>query len=50
MNPVKYPKKPTTSDEEEIHLNVRVKNYLFGSFSMDILNQILILTKLIKFG
>ena len=28
--------KPTTSDEKEIHLNVRAKNYLFESFSMDI--------------
>jgi hypothetical protein len=40
MKPIKNPKKPTKSDQKEMHLNVRAKNCLFGSFSMDIFNQV----------
>jgi hypothetical protein len=37
MKPPKNPKKPTTSEEKEIHLNARAKNCLYESLSMDIL-------------
>ena len=40
MKPLKNPEKPTAGDEKEIHLNARAKNYLFESFSMDVLNQV----------
>ena len=40
MKALKNPKKPTVGDEKEIHFNVREKNCLFESFSMDIFNQI----------
>jgi hypothetical protein len=36
----KNPKKPTTSEEKEIHLNARAKNCLYKSLSMDIFNQV----------
>jgi hypothetical protein len=41
----KNPEKPTASDEKEIHLNARGKNCLYESFSIDIFNQVFILTK-----
>jgi hypothetical protein len=41
MKPLKNPEKPTTSEEEEIHLNARAKNFLYESLSMDIFNQVL---------
>jgi hypothetical protein len=40
MKPSKNPKKPTTGEEKEIHLNARAKNCLYESFSMDIFNQV----------
>jgi hypothetical protein len=40
MKPPKNPKKPTMSEEKEIHLNARAKNCLFESLSMDIFNQV----------
>ena len=40
MKPIKNPKKPTKSDEKEIHFNARAKNCLFESFSMDVFNQV----------
>jgi hypothetical protein len=40
MKPLKNPEKPTTSEEKEIHLNVRAKNCLYESLSMDIFNQV----------
>ena len=40
MNPLKNLEKPTKGDKEEIHLNARVKNCLFESFSMEIFNQV----------
>jgi hypothetical protein len=39
----KNPEKPTMSEEKEIHLNVRAKNCLYESLSMDIFNQVFIL-------
>jgi hypothetical protein len=43
MKPPKNPEKLTESDEKEIHLNVRAKNCLYESLSIDIFNQIFIL-------
>jgi hypothetical protein len=40
MKPPKNPKKHTTSEEKEIHLNARAKNCLYESLSMDIFNQV----------
>jgi hypothetical protein len=40
MKPPKNPKKLTTSDKKEIHLNARVKNCLYESLSMKIFNQV----------
>ena len=40
MKPIKNPKKPTKSDEKEMHFNARAKNCLFESFSMDVFNQV----------
>jgi hypothetical protein len=40
MEPPKNPEKPTTSEEKEIYLNARAKNYLYESLSMDIFNQV----------
>jgi hypothetical protein len=40
MKPPKNPKKPTTSEEKEIHLNARAKNCLYESLIMDIVNQV----------
>jgi hypothetical protein len=40
MKPSKNPEKPTKSEEKEIHLNVRAKNCLYESFSIDIFNQV----------
>ena len=40
MKPIKNSDKPTKSEEKEIHFNVRAKNCLFESFSMDIFNQV----------
>jgi hypothetical protein len=40
MKPPKNPKKPTTSEEKEIHLNARAKNCLYESLSIDIFNQV----------
>jgi hypothetical protein len=40
MKPPKNPKKPTTSEEKDIHLNARAKNCLYESVSMDIFNQV----------
>jgi hypothetical protein len=40
MKPPKNPKKPTASEEKEIHLNARTKNCLYESLSMDIFNQV----------
>jgi hypothetical protein len=40
MKPPKNPKKPTTSEEKEIHLNARAKNCLYVYFSMNIFNQV----------
>lgn len=50
MKPHKNLEKPNMSDEKEIHLNVRAKNYLFEYLSIGIFNQIFTLTKLMKFG
>jgi hypothetical protein len=36
MNPLKDPEKPTTCDEQEIHLNVRAKKCFLEYFSMEI--------------
>jgi hypothetical protein len=41
MKPPTNPKKPTTSEEKEIHLHARAKNCLYQSLTMDIFNQIL---------
>jgi hypothetical protein len=38
--PPKNPEKLTMSDEKEIHLNVRAKNFLYEFIRMDIFNQI----------
>jgi hypothetical protein len=43
MKPPNNPKKPTTSEEKEIHLNARAKKCLYESLSMDIFNQVLTL-------
>jgi hypothetical protein len=40
MKPPKNPKKPTMSEEKEIHLNARAKNCLYESLSMNIFNQV----------
>jgi hypothetical protein len=40
MKPPRNPEKPTTSEEKEIHLNARAKNYLYESLSMDIFNPV----------
>ena len=40
MKPLKNPEKPTTSEEKEIHFNARAKNCLYGSFSLDVFNQV----------
>jgi hypothetical protein len=40
MKPPKNPEKLTTSEKKEIHLNARVKNYLYESLSMEIFNQV----------
>jgi hypothetical protein len=40
MKPPKNPKKPTTSEEKEIHLNARSKNCLYESLRMNIFNQV----------
>ena len=40
MKSPKNPKKPTASDEKEIHLNARAKNCLYESLSMEICNQL----------
>jgi hypothetical protein len=40
MKPPKNPKKLTTSEENEIHLNARAKNCLYESLSMEIFNQV----------
>ena len=40
MKPIKNPNKPIKSKEKEIHFNVRAKNCLFESFSMDVFNQL----------
>jgi hypothetical protein len=40
MKPSKNPKKLTMSNEKEIHLNVRAKNCLCESLSMEIFNQV----------
>jgi hypothetical protein len=41
MKPPKNPKKPTTSEEKEIYLNARAKNFLYESLNMDILIKFL---------
>jgi hypothetical protein len=40
MKPSKNPKKLTTSEEKEIHLNARAKNCMYESLSMEIFNQV----------
>jgi hypothetical protein len=40
MKPIKNSDKPTKSEEKEIYLNARAKNFLFESFSMDVFNQV----------
>jgi hypothetical protein len=40
MKPPKNSEKLTLSDEKEIHLNARAKNYLYESLSIDIFNQV----------
>ena len=40
MKPPKNPKKPTTSEEKEIHLNARAKKFFYESLGMDIFNQV----------
>jgi hypothetical protein len=50
MKHLKNPKKPTTSEEKEIHLNARAKNCLYESLSMDIFNQVFTLKMLMRFG
>jgi hypothetical protein len=40
MKPPKNTDKPTTSEEKQINLNARAKNYLYESLSMDIFNQV----------
>jgi hypothetical protein len=43
VKPPKNLEKLTTSDEKEIHLNARAKNFLYQSLSMEIFNQVFIL-------
>jgi hypothetical protein len=43
VKPPKNLEKLTTSDEKEIHLNARAKNFLYESLSMEIFNQVFIL-------
>jgi hypothetical protein len=43
IKPPKNPEKLTISDEKYIQLNARVKNFLYESLSIDIVNQIFIL-------
>ena len=43
MKPPHNPDKLTMSEEKEIHLDARAKNYLYESLSLDIFNQIFIL-------
>jgi hypothetical protein len=43
MKPPTNPKKLTTSEEKEIHLNARAKNCLYESLSMEIFNQVFLL-------
>jgi hypothetical protein len=50
MKPSKDPKKPTTSQEAEIHLNAIAKNCLYESLSMDIFNQVFTLKTANEFG
>ena len=38
MKPIKNLEKLTKSDEKEMYFNVRAKNCLFESFSMDVFN------------
>jgi hypothetical protein len=40
MKPPKNPEKLIASDEKEIHLNARAKNWLYESLSMEIFNQV----------
>jgi hypothetical protein len=40
MKPPKNPKKFTTSEEKEVHLNARTKNCLYESLSMEFFNQV----------
>jgi tRNA G18 (ribose-2'-O)-methylase SpoU len=40
MKPPKNPEKLTTSEEKEIHLNARAKNFLYESLNMEIFNQV----------
>jgi hypothetical protein len=40
MKPPKNPKKPTMSEEKEIHLNAKAKSCLYESLSMNIFNQV----------
>ena len=42
MEHLNYPEKTTTSDEKEIHLNVRARNCIF---SIDLFNQVYTLPK-----
>jgi hypothetical protein len=42
MNSPNYPEKLTMSDEKEIHLNGRAKNYLYESLSKKIFNKYLL--------
>ena len=50
MKPIKNPDKPTKSEENEIHFNVRAKNFLFESFSMDVFNQVFTLNTAHEIG
>jgi hypothetical protein len=40
MKPPKNPKKLTTNDKKEIHLNARAKKCLYESLSIEIFNQV----------
>jgi hypothetical protein len=42
IKPPNNPEKLTTSEEKEIHLNDRAKNYLYESLSMEIFNQVFV--------
>ena len=37
--------KPSTNDKKEIHLSSRARNCLFESISVDVFNQVFMLTK-----